>query len=380
MKNKNTLDQHIITISPDGKSLKIIDSIGEFILGSLNDGATITTISRDISETFSLPFHAARQDVTLFIEQYFKASRTETPTPTLLKKETATILTECEWQQFITFPNFTLQIAHDEQESLYLLRPLFKHLESPISDNFIADYRLTIQRHKESSKWEVFLGKDILISGKNLNEIILPAIAHVYELAIRKEPYLILLHASGVSYGDGSIIFPAIGGSGKSTLCAALIKNNFGYISDDIIPVSYKSGQLISFPFAIGIKKGSWKILEKFYPELPKTTIFGNNALEVKYLSPSNTKIKRYHSPSYLIIPCYKKGVTASIEKTPSIEGLKAIIEGESLIKQPFDNEDIKKLVNWVKGLKCYKITYDNLDEATRLIQKIVYSTNYRPR
>ncbi len=373
MKNFFKLDEHFITSSPEKKSIKIIDPIGQFILESLEAGITEKTISHDIADAFSLSSEKAKHDVALFLEQYNKEIAIDIPFDFSLTTKKATLLTTTHTStQLVIFPSFILQIKHENEESLRLLRPLFMHLETQFPSPITIDYKLLIQKNS-NQHWEVILDKNILISGDDLATIILPALAHMFELAFRKDPYLILLHASGVTYKESSIIFPAIGGSGKSTLCAALIKNGFGYINDDVIPVAYDSGELITIPFCLGIKQGSWQVLEKYYPDIEQQTIFGRNNLNVKYLPPVNQLYQKSYKAKFLVIPYYKKGNSCSIEKTTAINGLKAIIEGESLMKLPLEDKDIDYLISWLKDLECYTLTYDSLEEAMKTIKETLF-------
>jgi hypothetical protein len=374
MKSFFKLDGHFIVSSPEENSLKIVDSVGRFILESEEAGVSNEIISKDISQAFSIPFDNVQRDVIFFLDQYHKNtiySKSVFVISSVMRQ--ASHFASCKNTQIVIFPSFTLKINHELEESLFLLRPFFSHLEVKSTSVIFSDYSLYIKKNKKQY-WEIILDKDVLVSGEVLEDILIPALSHVLELAIRKDPYLILLHASGVTYNDDSIIFPAIGGSGKSTLCAALIKNGFGYINDDVIPVAYDSGELISIPFCLGIKQGSWDILEKYYPNISQKIIFGRNSLPVKYLSPPvNKKAKKLYKAKFLIIPCYKRGAKCIIERTSSLDGLKAIIEGESLIKLPLNDKDVEYLIAWVKNLECYILTYDNLDDAIGIIKKTLF-------
>lgn len=374
MKSFFKLGDYFVVSSPKENSLKIIDPIGCFILESVDAGVSSEIISKDISEAFLTSFENAQRDVSIFLNQYNKNTfDSKDAFDFSLSIKRASHIASCDKKQIIPFPSFILQINHQLEDSLYLTHQFFSHLEVKDTSFISADYNLFIQKNKEKY-WEIILNKDILVSGENLEDIIIPALSHVLELAIRKDPYLILLHASGVTYNNNAIIFPAIGGSGKSTLCAALIKSGFGYINDDVIPVAYDSGELISIPFCLGIKQGSWDVLEKYYPDISQKTIFGRSNLKVKYLSPPKVEeYKKSHKPKFLIVPCYKRESQCSIEKTSSIEGLRAIIEGESLIKLPLNDDDIGRLVEWVADLECYTLTYDDLDEAIALIKETLF-------
>lgn len=373
MKKYTKLDQDFVVSTPDGNAIKIINSVGKFILESLDDGLTEEEISEEISEIFSLPLTKASEDIRCFLDQYNQISTLpSSPTTQILEDKKATAIVPSHFFQVAIFPNFSLKFGHESYESYELVRPLFQHLEVEFSESFIPDYQLTFQKNK-AQYWEIIYDNNIIFSGKDLDNLSILAISHILELAIRKDPYLILLHASGVSYNNHSIIFPAIGGSGKSTLCAALITKGFSYINDDVIPVAYDSGKLVSLPFCLGIKQGSWSVLKDYYPEIGEKHIFGRNNLKIKYLSPPLIRYtNKHYQPRFLVIPHYEEGSPCLLKKTSSTNGLKAIIEGESLMTLPIKDNDIEYLVKWVDGLDCYKLEYSNLDEAITALTHLI--------
>ena len=370
MKKYFKLDQCFVTSSPKKDTLKIINPMGKFILESFDAGMTEEQISKEIADVFKLPFNKINKEVNLFLQEYNKNIPVNSPPPPSLTNRKIDSIAPCKYTQVAFSPSFSLQISHSDKESFALTQPFFQYLEIQKPESFVADYNLHIQKNK-TQDWEIIQDRDILFSGKQLDKIIIPAISYILELALRRDPYLILLHASGVSCKNTSIIFPAIGGSGKSTLCAALISRGFDYINDDVIPVAYDSGELISIPFCLGIKQGSWSVLEKYYPDIAERYVFGRNNLKIKYLQPPKNKpYKKTYKAQFLVIPCFSKGNQCSLEKTSPVNGLKAIIEGESLMKIPLTDNDIEYLVKWVGSLECYILEYSNLEEAIAILKE----------
>lgn len=373
MKSFLKLNDSFVLPSPKKNTLIIVDQIGRFILESLDEQIQEDVISQDISEAFSIPLDQAKIDVALFLKNYNKKIISPKPFDYSLKTRKDSKKTFCKNSKLIIFPSFSLRVNYNNEDEISILWALLSHLKIKKCTLQVADYNLTIAKNNKQL-WQVTLENDILVSSEKLENIIIPALSHVLELAIRKDNYLVLLHASGVSYKNTSIIFPAIGGSGKSTLCAALIKNGFSYINDDVIPVDYKTGNLISIPFCIGVKQGSWKVLEKYYSNIQQLHTFGKNNLNIKYLPPPKaSQFNKIHRPKFLVIPSYNKGSECIIEKVTPIDGLKAIIEGESLLKLPLDNNSIKRLIVWIEGLECYKLKYDNLDDACHTLKETLF-------
>ncbi|MEM9280152.1 MAG: hypothetical protein AAGA76_16440 [Pseudomonadota bacterium] len=80
-------------------------------------------------------------------------------------------------------------------------------------------------------------------------------------LAGRKEVSA-TFHAGAAGTSDRAFIFAADSGSGKSTLTAALCANGFVYHNDDQVALVGGEGRISSFPTRIGLKQGSWSVVE----------------------------------------------------------------------------------------------------------------------
>ena len=61
---------------------------------------------------------------------------------------------------------------------------------------------------------------------------------------------------------------PGARGSGKGTLAAALVAAGAEFVTDDYAPLEQASWLVWPVPYAPGIKRGSWRALERYYPDL----------------------------------------------------------------------------------------------------------------
>lgn len=72
---------------------------------------------------------------------------------------------------------------------------------------------------------------------------------------LRSELYF--LHAAVVAYEDHAYAFVAEAGSGKSTLCWALLSQGCGYLSDELCPIDMEDLSVHPFPRALSLKSES---------------------------------------------------------------------------------------------------------------------------
>ncbi|MEZ4703034.1 MAG: hypothetical protein R2834_22070 [Rhodothermales bacterium] len=65
---------------------------------------------------------------------------------------------------------------------------------------------------------------------------------------VREHPDLLWLHAGAASKQGTAVVMCGTWGRGKSTLVSNLCMRGWSYLSDDIVPVSLQTGELVPFP------------------------------------------------------------------------------------------------------------------------------------
>jgi len=66
---------------------------------------------------------------------------------------------------------------------------------------------------------------------------------------------LFFLHAASVDTPEGAVLFVGPSGAGKSTLVWWLVRNDFGYMSDELAPVCLERMWVHAYPRAFGLKE-----------------------------------------------------------------------------------------------------------------------------
>jgi len=79
------------------------------------------------------------------------------------------------------------------------------------------------------------------------------------------EGYLLIHAGAVVAPGGGAILVLGESGSGKTTLVAALVQENFGYLSDEAAAVELDTGSVHPWPRPLGFKPGT-RSLARFAP------------------------------------------------------------------------------------------------------------------
>jgi hypothetical protein len=191
---------------------------------------------------------------------------------------------------------------------------------------------------------------------------------------LNEEDWMITLHASGISNGKSSIIFPAQAGSGKSTLAALLQSNNFTIISDDFITIDRKFGFSYRLPAAISIKEGSVKILSQYYPELNDiVSQKASTAKIVRYLPLKNNldgTENKFPVKAFVFVN-YSPDEPFTISKVGKKEALKALL-AETWVNP--DPENVVEFFNWIDDKEFYRLKYSDNVDAVQCISKLFSS------
>jgi len=82
----------------------------------------------------------------------------------------------------------------------------------------------------------------------------------------RAHGYLII-HAAVIEKNGRAIILPAPPGSGKSTLCAALVCRGWRLLSDELALVRHDEGMLVPLPRPVSLKNRSIDVIRAFAPD-----------------------------------------------------------------------------------------------------------------
>ncbi len=226
----------------------------------------------------------------------------------------------------------------------------------PVSDGFV----LNVDAHERA--------RSKTLSG--LQYRLLQALAG---FAFEQPGRLALLHAGAVLRGDRCLVFPARGGSGKTTLVTGLMHAGHALLADDVLAVDAATLEVLPLPLPLSIKQGSWEVVGARYPELMENPVLAVGPKRLRLLPPAlpvDGIWERGHRAACLINPVYRPGETAQLTPCSRWEMLQIMFDARSVICLP-DPLRLRKLLRWVGGLPAYRLAYGNLDEAIGLLNRL---------
>ncbi|WND02594.1 HprK-related kinase A [Temperatibacter marinus] len=187
----------------------------------------------------------------------------------------------------------------------------------------------------------------------------------------------LILHAGAVANSKGeAILMPAGSGSGKSTMTAFLMENNYRLLSDEFGIIDMKSGLLKPFPRPVSLKNASIDVVKSFtesdqfsdrFYKTPKGTL--------AYRRPRQMDLEGRTLDAgckYILFPKFKVNA-------PSGGQLKELRTSESILKMIPGSTNYKALgrsgfdalSSVAEQATCYSLEYNSLEDCQSLLRQI---------
>ena len=188
-------------------------------------------------------------------------------------------------------------------------------------------------------------------------------------IASYSNQYLII-HAAVVERNGQAFIFPGAPGSGKSTLCAALVCSGWRLLSDEMTLLSTSDGQIYPVPRPISLKNESIDVIRKRSPQVVFGQVVNDTAKgTVGHLRPPELSVQSGTTPAQpakLIFPKYKQ---ASKTELTAVSKGRAMLSaaGDCFNYNVLGTQGFDSLGGLIDQCDCYEFNYSCLDEALAL-------------
>lgn len=192
-------------------------------------------------------------------------------------------------------------------------------------------------------------------------------------VAAHSHHYLVI-HAAVLERNGYALIMPAPPGSGKSTLCAALMMNGWRLLSDELTLYDRNTGHIYGHPRPVSLKNRSIDVILSAFPDAIMTTpVMTESKGMVALLKPPESAVVAAAVPAkprWLVLPKYEQDTEARFEHQGSARTL-ALIAEQSFNYDLLGLDGFKAAGSLLLQCSCVKFTYSNLDEAISLFENI---------
>ena len=194
-------------------------------------------------------------------------------------------------------------------------------------------------------------------------------------LFARRLGFHLLLHAGVVEFGGNAVILPAMPGSGKSTLTAALVTRGFRLLSDEFGVLRLADGQLLPLLRPVALKNESIDVIAQFAPQaqigprFPKT-----RKGTVAHMAPDAHSIDNRHvpaSPALILFPRYDPRVECEVEPEKRSRAFSRLTVNSFNYEMlgPVGFDAVTRLV---ESCRVYRLAYRDLDLAVAAIRDLL--------
>lgn len=190
-------------------------------------------------------------------------------------------------------------------------------------------------------------------------------------LALRSHGLIHLHAAATVSPAGRVVLIAGTGGSGKSTLTAALVASGHGFLGDDVVLVG-PGGALLAFPRPFHLTPASARAV-RLEAGPPRTTT-GKGDLDAAAAFPGRFRWFA-PSPDLVLLPRIDPEATTALERASRAEGLGALLSLSAFAASslPGATEQRARLAAVMDGARAFRVTLgrDLLDDAAGTVARL---------
>lgn len=179
--------------------------------------------------------------------------------------------------------------------------------------------------------------------------------------------HLLTIHSAVLEKNGHVVILPAPPGSGKSTLCAALMLSGWRLLSDEMALLDPQTGHVVPSPRPVSLKNRSIEVIRAFDPAVvmgpvAHDTVKGTVAhLKVSPRSLAEATVTA--PPAWVVFPRYEAGAGLQVCERPKAQAL-VELASNSFNHQVHGRAGFEALVRVVDRSACHDLHYGDLAAA----------------
>lgn len=184
----------------------------------------------------------------------------------------------------------------------------------------------------------------------------------------------LVIHAGVIEKAGNAVILPAPPGSGKSTLCAALVQRGWRLLSDELALVSRRDGLLMPIARPVNLKNQSIDIIRAFEPSAvigtPAHDTSKGTVAHMRAPMESIARAQEPAPPAWVIFPKYEAGSAGRLTPMPKGNAFMELAES-AFNYSNLGEEGFRVLADIIDRSDCYRFSYSSLDEAVAIFSAL---------
>jgi HprK-related kinase A len=187
----------------------------------------------------------------------------------------------------------------------------------------------------------------------------------------------LVIHSATLERGGRALLMPAPPGSGKSTLCAALVARGWRLLSDEFALVDPATGLLAPVPRPVALKEGSIDLISAWAPgAFFGPSVVNNEGELVAYMRPPSASVLasglKCHA-GWIVVPQYVAGAeTTATSMTPARALLH--LADNSFNYNFHGRQGFERLADIADQTTAVTLRYSRLDEGVDAVDGLTES------
>lgn len=177
----------------------------------------------------------------------------------------------------------------------------------------------------------------------------------------------LVLHAAVIEKEGCAAILPAPPGSGKSTLCAALVHHGWRLLSDELALVRPSDGLVLPLPRPISLKNASIELIRNYLKAPVLSPAVGDTSkgtvAHLKAPSDSVARSAEPARPAWIVFPSYQAGAAPELTPVPKARSHLAVADN-AFNYSLLGGLGFETMAGLVERCQAYRFSYSALDDA----------------
>ncbi|MBL8331858.1 MAG: HprK-related kinase A [Rubrivivax sp.] len=273
---------------------------------------------------------------------------------------------------------FTLQLRSDLEAVHQGIGLLYAHHELAPADSWV-DFSVRIERPRGLRRWvrpQVrFLFDDAPVFEPLPTQHALPLTEWALNWCISSHAHqFLVLHAAVVARGDRAAVLPAPPGSGKSTLCAALVNRGWRLLSDELALIDLADSRLWPLVRPVSLKNRSIDLIADFAPE----AVFSERTVDthkgtVALMRPKSEDVLAGQRPAraeWVVLPRWVADAPPLLSPRSRPDTL-IELSRNAFNLGPTSRDGFEALCRMLDGCSCHDFSYSRLDDAISAFDRL---------
>jgi hypothetical protein len=347
-----------------GRRLYVLNELASWIWGAWNAGLSADEMAAAIAEHSRRPLATAQAEVEGLMEQWRRSGLLD-PSSVTIDDEPLPRLppaparpNSMAWGCRLGLADQRLELGINDPRLAAALAPAVDHLR--LEDQAAPTARVALTGHR--SAWTLYRDSIARAAGTGADEAISRTIAELVETACQGSRRLLVVHGAGIVQRGAATLLIGRGGSGKTTLAAALNAAGWPLLGDDVVPIT-AAGMALSIGMSLCLKAGSWSVLAARVPALHSIKVVERAGEPVRFVPPPGAIAAGPLPVAALLFPTYRPGRPAERERLGPAVALQRLIAAEPYLP-PLTQTRLEALMAWMEAAPAYAFAYPDLEQG----------------